>query len=166
MWNFVVFLIHCGVVSGAMIISTAGTLFYLRKRPARLDPNEPINMIDGIVLPSPDDPRWYLTDEGNYFCLGSIKISNKEIWFWQNGLSATNKHQNVNKYYNAISRQWQSRIAEDSINNAKMPPKVKKQKRLTKADIQAMIPAVEESVHKSKIDKGYCHEKDCWQRPL
>ena len=140
MWHVISYLIYMTLWGSLTVSAVSFALFINRKRPKQLSVNEPINMIDGIVLPSPDDPRWHLTDEGHYFCLGSIKISNKEIWYWENGLSATNNHQNVNKYHKAISRQWQSRIAEDSINNAKMPPKVKKIKAIKREEVKTLSP--------------------------
>jgi len=123
---WLVVLIIC--LGGPLIGYKLGQYFFGTKQ-KRLPP-EALNVINGLVLPEPDDPRWHIIGKGASFSFGnSINLCVGKIWFYDKGGGAISfsDHKLV-AYYNAIHHSFMSAIAFDSILNAKMPPKPKKLK--------------------------------------
>lgn len=112
------------------------------RRHKRLSPPEGLNIINGIVLPEPDDPRWYLFSSplsaGTIVKLGNIEIDSAQIRFCQKDHISAMFSTNHTQYFQAILKSIQSRIAEDSIYNAKMPPKRLKSKAVK--SVEAIAP--------------------------
>lgn len=98
-------------------------------------------------MPEPDDPRWYMNCKDGKYCvtLGKIDVFLDKIVFDKNGPRWTNQRDIdgvVSRYNSAICTNLSATAAEDSILNAKMPPKHKRLNALPMKEVKALGPNV------------------------
>lgn len=106
-----------------------------------------INVIDGIILPEPSDPRWWnnKNDREGVMTLGKIEVFCDRILFDRMGPlhnwihDKATENNKISRYYIAICNELANRASEDSILHAKMPPKNRKTKE-GRSEVKALTP--------------------------
>lgn len=125
-----------GLITGVFITTWYG----FRSHHKSIAPLEAINVIEGIVLPDADDPRWYVIYGGDTVKLGDIEVDDKNVYFILETGKTWISSNRVSKYNSEIFKGIHNRLAEEAILNAKMPPKAKRKPKV----VNSLIPEVKE----------------------
>lgn len=106
--------ILAAVATAAFVVQTV--------RLAKTLPRADLNVINGIVLPMPDDPRWKLERGGDYpvLALGDVKVRRAyERWeVCVGGVGEIAHRSRANRYARAVERSYMQATALASVERS------------------------------------------------